>query len=417
VPRGYTGEVPAWCRAALERGDEVIVLRLGATLRKRLRRAMAMIEGELRDGRLTALDRLPFEKAETRVKKRRREGYDARRRALIARGTVPVLWTSGGDAMVRLASAESLADEGSRMRHCVGGYSYPAEVASGACEIYSLRDREGRPRATIEVADGRVWQVKGFANGPVGAADQIVLREFIRRRGYGTARRDRRNLDLLRCDFRYLAHELEHDLRAGGGLTLLSENRYAGLGAPTHAEVETLLFRLVVNAGKLAPETRRLVYQAARPEGGRLLRLRRMCAFSPYGIVLHLHRVTLPLAVLNLARFGVFRGTGFESEALLLWRQAESDLVNLALETPERLFALGPRPCANDLPYGLLSCPTDVLDDALVDVSALRDQRHAVLLRCLNQAKRRHLGRRARPAKAHLTVRRLLDDSQGDFVL
>jgi hypothetical protein len=47
----------------------------------------------------------------------------------------------------------------------------------------------------------------------------------------------------------------------------------------------------------------------------------------------------------------------------------------------------------------------------------LRAERHAALRRRLNRAKRRELGRRARPAKAHSAVRRLLDDGRRDYVL
>jgi hypothetical protein len=58
-----------------------------------------------------------------------------------------------------------------------------------------------------------------------------------------------------------------------------------------------------------------------------------------------------------------------------------------------------------------------VLLHSRIDVSGLRAKRHLALRRRLNQAKRRELGRRARPAKGHLAVRRLLDDPRRDFVL
>ncbi|MEE8279071.1 MAG: PcfJ domain-containing protein [Alphaproteobacteria bacterium] len=416
VPRAYLGEAPDWCQAALERGDEVIALRLGASLRKRLNRVVALLEAELQQGCLASLDRLPFEKAEARVGKRRRDGYTARRRARLARAAVPVLRTAGGADVVRLTAAESLADEGSRMHHCVGGYGYPEAVARGSCEIYSLRDREGRSRATLEVEDGRVWQVKGFANGSIYGPDRVVLRAFIRRRGY-EVEDDRHNLRLRRYDFRCKSHELDHHLRAGGGLKLLRENRYAGFGSRTHAEVKTLLCRVVANTEQIAPETLRTLYQAVLPDGDRLLRLRRLRVFSPYGIALRLYQVALPLAFLNLVKFRVFRACEWEPEARILWRQVESDLTNLALAAPDRLFALGPLPYSKILRNRFWDCPADLLADAPVDVSGLRAERHVALRRRLNRAKRRELGRRARPAKGHLALRRLLDDPRRDYVL
>jgi hypothetical protein len=416
VPRAYLGEAPAWCQAALNRGDEVIALRLGATLRKRLRRVMAMIEAELQQGGLASLDRLPFEKAEARVEKRRRDRYADRRKVRIARGGVPVFRTAGGADVVRLTSAESLADEGSRMHHCVGGYGYPNAVRRGSCEIYSLRDREGRPRATLEVEDGQVWQVKGFANGTVVGPDRVVLRAFIRRRGY-EVKDDRYNL-ILRCyDFWCKSHELDHRLRAGGGLKLLRENRFASFDSPAHTEVKTLLCQVIATAGQLAPETLGCLYRAVLPDGDQLLRLRRRQMFGPYGIALRLDEAALPLPLLNLVKFRAFRTCAWEPEARDLLHQAESNLTDLALAAPDRLFALGPQGSPGDIRSRMWDCPADLLADARVDVSALRAGRHAALRRQLNRAKRRELGRRARPAKGHLAVRRLLDEPRRDYVL
>lgn len=416
VPRSFGGEVPAWCAAALERGDEVVVLRLGASLRKRLTRVTALLEAELRQGSLTSLERLTFETAEARLRKSRRDVYTARRRAAIARGAVPVFRTAGGADVVRLTSPESLADEGSRMHHCVGGYGYPEAVARGSCEIYSLRDRDGRPRATLEVEKGQVWQAKGFANGTLGAPERVVLRAFIRRRGY-EVRDDRYNLVLRRYDFRCKVQELDHRLRADGGLALLRENRTADLASPAHAEVKTLLCQVIANAGRLAPETLACLYEAVLPDRGQVLRLRRRRSLSPYGIALNLYDVVLPLPLLNLAKFRVFRGCGWERESQSLLRRAEGDLTNLALAAPDRLFALGPQPGIGRLRSRLWDCPADVLADGQVDVSALRAGRHAALRRRLNRAKRRAVGRRAEPAKGHVALRRLLDMPQHDYVL
>ena len=52
-------------------------------------------------------------------------------------------------------SPEGLAGEGKAMRHCVGGYC--SSVESGDTRILSLRDKEGQPRVTVEVAPGKPW--------------------------------------------------------------------------------------------------------------------------------------------------------------------------------------------------------------------------------------------------------------------
>ena len=415
VPRAYAGAEPAWCRAALERGEAVIAIRIGATLRKRLRRAMALLEGELERGGLTALDRLTFEAAEARVGRRRRDRFVARREARVARGTRPI-FPAGEGGVVQLTSRDSLAHEGARMHHCVGGYGYPEAVARGECEIYSLRDRTGRPRATLEVEDGRVLQVQGFANGPVRGVDRVVLRAFIRGRGYEIAR-DRHNLRLLRRDFRCEASELDRRLRIGGGLELLRENRLAALGAPAYSEIKALLCQVIANADRLDAETLAGLYAATRPERGRLLRLRPSGRYRAYGLALRLYHVALPMPFLNLARCRVFRGTPWEREARDLLRRAEDDLANLALTAPKRLYALGPQPGAGWQRHRPWDCPADLLAEGRIDVSALRDRRHLALRRTLNRAKTRTLGRRAKPAKGHLALRRLLDAPERNFVL
>ncbi len=243
-----------------------------------------------------------------------------------------------------------------------------------------------------------------------------MLRAFIRRRGY-EVKDDRYNLALRRYDFRCKAQELDHRLRADGGLRLLRENRTADLGAPAHAEVKTLLCQVIANAGRLAPETLADLYRAVLPDQGQVLRLRRRHRLSPYGIALDLYDVVLPLALLNLAKFHVFHGSPWERESRSLLRRAEGELTNLALAAPDRLFALGPQAGIGGLRSRLWDCPADVLADARVDVSTLRAGRHTALRRQLNRAKRRALGRRAGPAKGHTALRRLLDAPQRDYVL
>lgn len=70
----------------------------------------------------------------------------------------------------RLMNKEALSEEGAKMGHCVGTYS--KQVLAGDCQIFSLRDPDGEPRATVE-ADGLDFvQLKGPKNKPVG--DELV---------------------------------------------------------------------------------------------------------------------------------------------------------------------------------------------------------------------------------------------------
>ena len=58
--RPFVGAAPDWSEAAIARGDEVVHLRLGATLYKRVNRALAALAAELEDGTLASPDRIPF---------------------------------------------------------------------------------------------------------------------------------------------------------------------------------------------------------------------------------------------------------------------------------------------------------------------------------------------------------------------
>jgi hypothetical protein len=78
---------------------------------------------------------------------------------------VRVLQASGEDAVfVELMTQEALRWEGQHMRHCLGRRMYVERLASFGFQYFSLRDRRGRPRVTLEVADGRITQCKGTAN-------------------------------------------------------------------------------------------------------------------------------------------------------------------------------------------------------------------------------------------------------------
>lgn len=64
--------------------------------------------------------------------------------------------TPDGYTVQHLRTPEELKAEGDAMGHCVGeGHGYAEEVAAGRTLIYSLRDPEGKPHATVEIAPTR----------------------------------------------------------------------------------------------------------------------------------------------------------------------------------------------------------------------------------------------------------------------
>lgn len=75
--------------------------------------------------------------------------------------------------------AQDLDTEGDYMGHCVGGDDYEKMVKSGECTIYSLRDKENRPRVTTEVSnDGTVVQVQGRGNKKPADKYHAMLHQF-----------------------------------------------------------------------------------------------------------------------------------------------------------------------------------------------------------------------------------------------
>jgi len=98
---------------------------------------------------------------------------------------VPERATVGGFEFVHLNTRRALAEEGSMMRHCVGGYA--SGVTNGLSCVYSLQS-EGRRRATLQVgrkisSAGKdlIWtvqQLKGRCNSRPPAGTAAAAEEF-----------------------------------------------------------------------------------------------------------------------------------------------------------------------------------------------------------------------------------------------
>jgi hypothetical protein len=100
-------------------------------------------------------------------------------------GTEEVMPLSNNTKIVDVQTKDALALEGNIMKHCVGGSNYCNGVARGDIKIYSLRDRNGIPQATIELRMGsdkkynNVFQVKGIEDKPVVEEFLPQIDEFL----------------------------------------------------------------------------------------------------------------------------------------------------------------------------------------------------------------------------------------------
>lgn len=88
-----------------------------------------------------------------------------------------------GWTMRRLMTKRELEVEGKRMRHCVGGEAYCEKAQTGTSIIYSLRDPDDVPHATLEwlVADKHFSQIFGPDDEPITDDVRPYVIEFITR--------------------------------------------------------------------------------------------------------------------------------------------------------------------------------------------------------------------------------------------
>ncbi len=80
-----------------------------------------------------------------------------------------------GHALVELLSPLGLRKEGSIMRHCIGHGGYDWQLAEADRHIYSVRDPDGAPLATLEVHGSAVRQFRTARNeDPTPAVIDLV---------------------------------------------------------------------------------------------------------------------------------------------------------------------------------------------------------------------------------------------------
>ena len=328
---------------------------------------------------------------------------------------MPVFQTASGETVVVLTAPESLADEGSRMAHCVG--TYDRWVERGECKIFSLRDRNGKPRATIETdGGGCVWQIKGFADGAVDPCYRPALQNFIRTHRY-VVEDDQDNIVTDRKLLRRDPAKTNKVLVDRDGLELLHNNRYCGYGAMFDNHLDLSLRTIAANADHMPDSVHEAVFAALRPDDGVYIRTRRMARFSVYGIGVSLTYVEVPLPLIYLVRQRAFKSRGGARDAIAICRATESALIRLTLAAPNQLYALGPACSGEPWEVNLMECPADVLKRSQVDIKPLRRVRHVTLRQAMNKARQQHVEYRKHPGVAHKTVRELLDGWRGLYVL
>ncbi|MCZ7861753.1 PcfJ domain-containing protein [Agrobacterium salinitolerans] len=93
-----------------------------------------------------------------------------------------------GHYVVRLLTPEALDRESGEMRHCVGQGAYDHKVGTEHYDYFSVRDRHGKPRLTIELdlrpARGPIiLQCQGKQNQPPTAEQAMMLGPMFKEKG------------------------------------------------------------------------------------------------------------------------------------------------------------------------------------------------------------------------------------------
>ena len=96
------------------------------------------------------------------------------------KGTVFYKQITEDMSIFQLKTPAALDFESEYMGHCVGKGGYDADVKRGKIKIFSLRDAQGLPHATLEVRDNTVRQCKGKADRAPNAKYMPYLQMFLK---------------------------------------------------------------------------------------------------------------------------------------------------------------------------------------------------------------------------------------------
>ena len=118
------------------------------------------------------------------------------------RGCKEVMDFGDGWKIMQLKTSDALDFESERMGHCVGQGEYDQGVQNGKIRIYSLRDAQGEPHATLEIKNKAVIQCKGAHNKLLCKEDRAYVQEFIKAKQF-KIKKDQMYVGLLQQDGEY----------------------------------------------------------------------------------------------------------------------------------------------------------------------------------------------------------------------
>ena len=135
-------------------------------------------------------------------------------------GTQFIMDLPNGMRAYQLITPQALDFESEYMGHCVGRGGYDKDVTNGSVKIYSIRDSNGEPHATLEVRGQNVFQCKGKGNRTPIQRYIPAIQHFIGAQKL-EIKHDMKNIGLIKQDGKYYSiYDLPNGFVVRGDLDL-----------------------------------------------------------------------------------------------------------------------------------------------------------------------------------------------------
>ena len=201
-----TDNDPQWMHDAVERGDELVRIELVPEIYDQIDHIIDWLRWLADAGTVEAqriLDKLPkltvpmaIQKSEQWTEWLAKQAADTTKGLEYESGTITKLEFDDGYRFVQLVDEACYDREGKLMQHCVGSYFRNTRRDQ---LIYSLRDPQNNPHATLEARGGKITQIKGKQNKPPIKKYAPYIKEFILKFNMELTG-DQRNIGLIRID-------------------------------------------------------------------------------------------------------------------------------------------------------------------------------------------------------------------------
>ena len=135
-------------------------------------------------------------------------------------GTQFIMDLPNGMRAYQLMTPQALDFESEYMGHCVGRGGYDKDVTNGSVKIYSIRDNNGEPHATLEVRGQNVFQCKGKGNKTPVQRYIPAVQHFVEAQKL-EIKHDMKNIGLINQDGKYYSiYDLPNGFVVHGDLDL-----------------------------------------------------------------------------------------------------------------------------------------------------------------------------------------------------